>query len=104
MIEDSLDAYHYIGVGTVCKRVVRDEIPEVAEIVRTAFPDKYIHLSEASLMIYKDRRFGGLFDSSDTAAWNWGVTGGLEGNKQALLDYRRRVDEYREKFVGQSEW
>ena len=94
MREDGLDQYHHIGVGTVCKRSSRDEILEVARKIRSAFPNKHIHLFGASLVIYKDSRFRGLFDSSDTAAWNWGAS-----NKQEVIEklvaYQEKVESYR---------
>jgi tRNA-guanine family transglycosylase len=88
-----LDEYPWIGVGTICKRGSTEEILDVVRLIRTAFPDKHIHLFGATLNIYKDRRFAGLFDSSDSAAWNWGASTGHEARRQ-LSAYIEKAERY----------
>jgi hypothetical protein len=72
MQTDGLDQYDCLALGTVCKRTDRDAILEIIQLVREYYPDKHLHLFGATLRIWQDPRFHGLFDSSDTAAWNWG--------------------------------
>jgi len=93
MTHEGLDRYEKIALGTVCKRSDLDEILEVVQTVRDYFPDKWLHLFGATLKIYKDRRFDGLFDSSDTAAWNWGANS-KEHKKELYADYRGKVEAY----------
>lgn len=93
MQTEGLDRYEKLALGTVCKRTDRDEILEVVRLVRDAYPDKYLHLFGATLTIWKDPRFHSLFDSSDTAAWNWGATG--KAHKKDLYHaYKAKVDTY----------
>jgi len=73
MVEEDLDKYEKIGLGTVCKRSDTDEIFDVIQLVRDYFPKKRLHLFGATLRLWKETRFHGLFESSDTAAWQWGA-------------------------------
>lgn len=93
MQSEGLDRYDKLALGTVCKRTDRDEILEVVNLVRDYYPDKYLHLFGATLNIWKDERFYGKFDSSDTAAWCWGASD-KEDEKRLLADYREKVDGY----------
>lgn len=93
MAAEGLDRYDRIALGTVCKRSDLDEIHEVVMIVRDYYPDKWLHLFGATLNVYKDERFDGLFDSSDTAAWNWGAESKAH-KKELFADYRGKVDDY----------
>lgn len=90
---EGLDRYDKLAIGTVCKRTNRDGILEVVRTVRDHYPEKYIHLFGATLNVWKDRRFHGWFDSSDTAAWNWGAVS-KEHKKELYREYRRKVDDY----------
>jgi hypothetical protein len=91
MIEQGLSQYDKLAIGTVCKRGSRDEILEILKLVRDYFPEKYIHLFGATLNIWKDRRFVGLFDSSDTAAWHWGSESKAH-QKELLQEYQAKVE------------
>lgn len=96
-----LTEYDQIAIGTVCKRSSTDEIHKVARLVRDHFPEKHIHLFGATLTVYKDQRFRELFDSSDTAAWNWGASNKAE-EKEKLAAYREKVDKYASDLAEQS--
>lgn len=102
MVEQGLAKYDKLAVGTICKRKDRDEIYEVVSRIREYFPNKELHLFGATLNIWKDRRFYGLFDSSDTAAWMWG-TSSKEENKQALSEYKKKTSKYGSRHVGTTE-
>lgn len=93
MQSEGLDRYDKLALGTVCKRTDRDEILEVVNLVRDYYPDKHLHLFGATLNIWKDERFFGKFDSSDTAAWNWGASD-KEDEKRLLAEYRGKVENY----------
>jgi len=93
MTAEGLDRYDRIAVGTVCKRSSTDEILDVVTTVRDHFPNKWVHLFGATLNIYKDDRFDGLFDSSDTAAWNWGAAS-KEDKRRLFGEYSQKVDDY----------
>jgi tRNA-guanine family transglycosylase len=93
MQTEQLDTYDKLAIGTVCKRDDLDEILAVVELVCDYYPDKYIHLFGATLHVWRDQRFAGLFDSSDTAAWNWGASSKAE--KKALYQqYKAKTDTY----------
>lgn len=96
-----LDGFDRYAIGTVCKRTDRDEILAVVRLVNEQFPKAKIHLFGATLNIWKDRRFVGLFDSSDTAAWNWGASTWDEIESQ-LIEYGEKVETYRSRFDGQA--
>jgi len=93
MTAEGLDQYDRVAVGTVCKRSDRDEILDVVTTVRDYFPNKWVHLFGATLNIYKDDRFDGLFDSSDTAAWNWGAASKAD-KKDLFGEYNQKVEGY----------
>ena len=97
-----------VGIGTVCKRETRDGILRVLNAVRDELPETNIHLFGATLEVWKDQRFAGLFDSSDTAAWETNYQGG-EGDgckiasgqaelSRAFEDYRDKVENARERL------
>lgn len=93
LIKTGFDKFDRFGVGTVCKRSDLDEILEIVLAIRDRFPNKWLHLFGASLNIYKDPRFDGLFDSSDTAAWNWGADS--KAHKKKLFEkYQGKVEDY----------
>lgn len=75
MMETGLDQYPYLAIGTVCKRGSPSEIFEVLTKVRRRWPNKDIHLFGATKLIWKQRRFWGLFESSDTKAWTFNPPG-----------------------------
>ena len=98
-----------IGIGTVCKRETRDGILKVVNAVRDELPDSNIHLFGATLEVWKDPRFAGLFESSDTAAWETHYQGG-EGDgpkmasgqaeiSRAFEDYSEKVESARERLL-----
>lgn len=58
-----------VGVGTVCKRKGSDEIYEIVKVIKDVLPDSKLHLFGATLHVWNDERFKGMFHSSDTAAW-----------------------------------
>lgn len=99
MQDEGLDSHDKIALGTVCKRSDKDEILEVVKLVRDYYPDKYLHLFGATLNIWKDERFWGMFDSSDTAAWTWGASG-KEHMKELFFEYRKKVEKYGESVNG----
>jgi len=101
MAAEGFDQYDRIAVGTVCKRSDLDEILNIVLLVREYFPKKWIHLFGATLEIYKDRRFDGLYSSSDTAAWNWG--GESKAHKKELFaEYQQKVEGYRGDVIPQN--
>jgi len=93
MTAEGLDRYDRIAVGTVCKRSSTDEILDVVTTVRDHFPNKWVHLFGATLNVYKHDRFDGLFDSSDTAAWNWGAASKVD-KRRLFREYSQKVDDY----------
>lgn len=100
MTHEGLDTYDRVAIGTVCKRSDLDDILEIVQLVRDYFPKKWLHLFGGTLNIYKDPRFDGLFESSDTAAWNWG--GESKAHKMELFaEYRSKVKQYRNEMQNQ---
>ena len=91
-----------VGVGTVCKRSDRDEILDVVEAVNEILPEAKLHLFGATLDLWKDERFAGLFYSSDTASWlSHGPGDGTwpeskEAREKAYETFRAKVNNYRE--------
>lgn len=85
-----------IGIGTVCKRSNTDEILSVTKSVSNIFPDSKIHLFGATLNVWKDSRFEGLFHSSDTAAWiQSDPESGMypESKERAYRTYKQKVED-----------
>lgn len=101
MPDYGLDGFDRYGIGTVCKRTDTDEILDVVQLVNDEFPDADIHLFGATLNVWKDARFNGLFESSDTAAWAWGAST-WEELQDAIAEYAEKVDEYSEEFEKQT--
>jgi tRNA-guanine family transglycosylase len=101
MQSEGLDSYDTLAIGTVCKRDDLDEILDVVELVRDYYPDKYLHLFGATLNIWRDQRFAGLFDSTDTAAWNWGASSKAE-KKEFYEQYRAKTDAYGKALANQN--
>jgi hypothetical protein len=91
MATERLDQYNKIAVGTL-KGSNHDEILDIVLTVRDYFPNKWVHLCGASLNVYKDPRFDGLFDSSDTSVWNWGAKS-KSHKKELFANYRGKVEE-----------
>jgi len=91
MVEEDLDKYEKIGLGTVCKRSDTDEIFDVIQLVRDYFPKKRLHLFGATLRLWKETRFHGLFESSDTAAWQWGAKN-KSHHKELLTEYQDKIE------------
>jgi hypothetical protein len=101
MQSEGLDNHDTLAIGTVCKRDDLDEILDVVELVRDYYPDKYLHLFGATLNIWRDQRFAGLFDSTDTAAWNWGASSKAE-KKEFYERYRAKTDAYGKALANQN--
>lgn len=89
-----------VGVGTVCKRHKVDEIHAVVEAIADVLPKADLHLFGATLDVWKDDRFRGLFYSSDTTAWlyhgpqEFGFAKG-EDREIAYETYKEKVEAYR---------
>lgn len=75
MDKHRLDQYPYLALGTVCKRNSPNEILKILKEVRRKHTDKKLHLFGATKRIWNDRRFWGLFESSDTKAWTFNPPG-----------------------------
>jgi hypothetical protein len=98
---EGLDQYDRLALGTVCKRTDRDTILEIVQLVREYYPDKHLHLFGATRRIWEDARFHGLFDSSDTAAWNWG--GRSKAHKKTLFrEYASNVAQCQQTIAQQT--
>jgi hypothetical protein len=101
MQTEGLDQYDQLALGTVCKRTNRDAILDIVELVREYYPEKHLHLFGATLRIWQDPRFAGLFESSDTAAWNWG--GRSKAHKKTLFrEYANKVAQCQETIKQQA--
>lgn len=98
MEPEGLLDYDHLAIGTVCKRTDTDEIHEVVKMVRERCPEKHLHLFGATLHIWKEPRFNGLFDSADTAAWNWGSRG-KEHAKELIESYQQKVWDARSRMT-----
>lgn len=89
-----------VAIGSTCKRDDKDKILEILKTVKSVLPDDVkIHLFGATISIYKDKRFSGLFDSSDSASWkNYGAEGrwckDKEEKAECLERYKEKVREY----------
>lgn len=75
MAECGLDRHPQLALGTICKRSSVNEIYEILKVVRECYPEKDLHLFGATKSIWKDRRFWGMFESSDTKAWTFSPPG-----------------------------
>ena len=90
MPEYGLDGFDRYGIGTLCGRTDTDEILKIVEYCRDQFPNAELHLFGVTLNVWKDKRFLGLFDSSDTSAWHWGSES-KEHQKELLKEYQQKV-------------
>ena len=61
----------YMGVGTLCRRVSREDTWEVLRAIRRALPDVRLHGFGVDLRLIRDRRIRGTLFSADSSAWNW---------------------------------
>lgn len=94
-LKESKLPHKNVGIGTVCKRSSNDEIHEVVLKIRSILPESNIHLFGATLNIYNDERFDGLFESSDTAAWlQHDPESGMypKNEERAYINYRQKVN------------
>lgn len=86
--------YDRLAVGTVCKRSDLDEILSVLLAIHQYISSsKWVHLFGATLNVRKDPRFDGLYDSTDTAAWNYGADS-KQHKKKLFAGYKKKVNEY----------
>jgi len=61
---------NYMGIGSLCMRKSVNEIYDIVKSVKKKIDSK-LHLFGVKISVLKDRRFWGLYHSSDTAAWRF---------------------------------
>jgi len=102
----------YMGVGSLCMRKSVNEIYEIVKSVKKEI-DSRLHLFGVKISVLKDRRFWGLFHSSDTAAWKFMPrhSGGKdrifvkdkEDKIFAFNRYREKVESYQNAIQKQTQ-